>query len=150
MKMKRYIPVLKKIAKVAGNVFFYIFLAVATFCVVFTIFSKKDVDVNAEIIIHYSKGPMQEAEPIAPMETVPSADTDKFSMTVTFSVPERAEEYRLDICQGGTNEVLISKMIAPGSTSTYVELTGQGLVTYDLYVNGEYLETKSIEFTEVE
>lgn len=49
MKMKRYIPVLKKIAKVAGNVFFYLFLAVATFCVVFTIFSKKDVDGAAEI-----------------------------------------------------------------------------------------------------
>ena len=65
-------------------------------------------------------------------------------------VPEREEEYRLDICLGGTNDVLISKMIPPGSASTYVELTGRGLVAYDLYVNGEYLETKSIEFTEVE
>ena len=119
--------------------------------VIYQSVAKKDVDVNAEIIIHYSKGPQEMQQ-----ETTPATDpvtggvTDKFSMTVTFSVPEREEEYRLDICLGGTNDVLISKMISPGSTSTYVELTGRGLVAYDLYVNGEYFETKSIEFTEVE
>ena len=112
---------------------------------------NKEVDVNAEIIVHYSEGPRVEVtETTAPAGTVPGINVEKFSMTVTFSVPEREEEYRLDICLGGTNDVLISKLIAPGSTSTYVELTGRGLVAYDLYVNGEYLETKSIEFTEVE
>ena len=110
---------------------------------------NKEVDINAEIIVHYSKGPQQVQETTPPLEIMPGSSTDKFSMTVTFSVPEREEEYRLDICLGGTNDVLISKMIAPGSTSTYVELTGRGLVAYDLYVNGEYFETKSIEFTEV-
>ena len=111
---------------------------------------NKEVDINSEIIVHYSKGPQEVQETKPPVETIPGSSTDKFSMTVTFSVPEREEEYRLDICLGGTNDVLISKMIAPGSTSTYVELTGRGLVAYDLYVNGEYFETKSIEFTEVE
>ena len=112
---------------------------------------NKEIDINSEIIVHYSKGP-QEAEQTTtlPTEADPGSNMDKFSMTVTFSVPEREEEYRLDICLGGTNEVLVSKMISPGSTSTYVELTGRGLVAYDLYVNGEYLETRSIEFTELE
>ena len=112
---------------------------------------NKEVDVNSEIIVHYSKGPQEVVQQTIPTtEAIPAPGSDKFSMTVTFSVPEREEEYRLDICLGGTNDVLISKMIAPGSTSTYVELTGRGLVAYDLYVNGEYFETRSIEFTEVE
>ncbi len=109
-----------------------------------------EVDVSSEIIVHYSQGP-QEVEQPTQAPTVPEGNgTDKFSMTVTFSVPESSEEYRLDIALAGTDEVLVSKLIAPGSTSTYVELTGKGLVAYDLYINGEYLETRSIEFTEVE
>jgi len=114
---------------------------------------NKEVDINAEIIVHYSEGPRIQERPTVP-ETHPQENPgntmEKFTMTVTFSVPEREEEYRLDICLGGTNDVLVSKMIAPGSTSTYAELTGRGLVAYDLYVNGEYLESRSIEFTEVE
>ena len=44
-----------------------------------------------------------------------------------------------------------SKMVTPGTGSVYVRLSGRGLVAYDLYVNGTYLETtNSIEFTEVE
>jgi len=112
-----------------------------------------EIDVESEIIVHYSLGPQAVTEPTEPVQTPPEdtdSETDKFSMTVTFSVPQRDEEYRLDICLGGTNDVLVSKMIAPGSSSTYVELTGEGLVAYDLYANGEFLETKSIEFTEVE
>ena len=115
---------------------------------------NKEVDVNAEIIIHYSEGPKELPPTTQPAATLPEPDPgssmEKIEMTVTFGVPEREEEYRLDICLGGTKDVLVSKMIAPGSASTYVELTGRGLVAYDLYVNGEYLETRSIEFTEVE
>ena len=72
-------------------------------------------------------------------------------MTVTFAVPEREAEYRLDICSAGTKEVLASKMVTPGTSSIYVRLTGRGMVAYDLYVDGSYLETtNNIEFTEVE
>ena len=114
---------------------------------------NKEVDVNSEIIVHYSEGPKEEQQTSAPTETIPANlgnGVEKFSMTVTFSVPAMEEEYRLDICLGGTNDVLVSKLIAPGSTSTYAELTGRGLVAYDLYINGTFLETRSIEFTEVE
>ena len=63
----------------------------------------------------------------------------------------QSEKYRLDICLAGTNDVLASKMVTPGTGSVYVRLSGRGLVAYDLYVNGTYLETtNSIEFTEVE
>ena len=111
---------------------------------------NKEIDVNSEIIVHYSMGPHETESTEATLPAADSGENQDFSMTVTFSVPDMPEEYRLDICQGGTSEVLISKMIAPGSSSTYVLLTGRGVVFYDLYVNGEYLETRSIEFTEVE
>ena len=115
---------------------------------------NKEVDVNSEIIIHYSEGPQEIPQPtqspvIQPEN--PGSSTEKIEMTVTFGVPEKDVEYRLDICLAGTREVLASKMIAPGTGSIYVQLSGRGLVAYDLYVDGNYLETtKPIEFTKVE
>ena len=116
---------------------------------------NKEVDVNAEIIVHYSEGPKEVAQTTPPTvpqpEGNPDSSTEKIEMTVTFAVPERDEEYRLDICLAGTNEVLSSKMVTPGTSSVYVRLSGRGLVAYDLYVDGTYLETtRPIEFTKVE
>ena len=116
---------------------------------------NKEVDVTSEIIVHYSLGPQNVEESVP--ETVqppvhdPGSSTEKIEMTVTFAVPERDAEYRLDICLAGTNDVLASKMVTPGTSSIYVRLSGRGLVAYDLYVDGTFLETtNSIEFTEVE
>ena len=116
---------------------------------------NKEVDVDSEIIIHYSEGPREVTKPteetVAPPVVDKENSLEKIEMTVTFAVPEREEEYRLDICLAGTNDVLASKMVTPGTGSVYVRLSGRGLVAYDLYVNGIYLETtNSIEFTEVE
>ena len=112
-----------------------------------------DVDVTSEIIVHYSMGPLETLPPetaatLPPetMETEPE-ETDA-RWTVTFGrLPEREEEYRLEICLAGTTDVLASKMIAPGSTSTFVNLPGVGTVEYDLYIDGEYYDTRLIEFT---
>ena len=115
---------------------------------------NKEIDVNAEIIVHYSEGPQESPQPT--QETVsqpenPDSSTEKIEMTVTFGVPEKDVEYRLDICLAGTNDVLVSKMITPGTSSIYAQMFGRGLVAYDLYVDGVYLETtKPIEFTKVE
>ena len=118
---------------------------------------NKEVDVNSEIIIHYSKGPQEETQPsqsTQPEVVVPEnpgSNTDKMEMTVTFTVPERDTEYRLDVCLAGTSDVLFSKMVPPGTTNIYERLSGRGLVTYDLYVDGMYLETTMpIEFTKEE
>ena len=116
---------------------------------------NKEVDVNAEIIIHYSEGPREETQPatetLPQPESAPENPLEKVEMTVTFAVPEREEEYRLDICLAGTNNVLVSKMVTPGTSSVYERLSGRGLVAYDLYVNGIYLETTNpIEFTKEE
>ena len=116
---------------------------------------NKEVDVNSEIIIHYSEGPKEAPPTTLPAVVLPTLDpnssTEKVEMTVTFAVPEREEEYRLDVCLAGTNDVLFSKLVTPGTKSVYERLSGRGLVAYDLYVNGEYLETtEPIEFTKVE
>ena len=115
----------------------------------------KEVDVDSEIIIHYSEGPKEVTQPTEETVTAPTQDSDavkeEIEMTVTFAVPEREDEYRLDICLAGTKEVLASKMVTPGTGSVYVRLSGRGIMAFDLYVNGNYLETtNNIEFTEVE
>ena len=112
---------------------------------------NKEVDVASEVIIHFSAGP-QETQPSTTEATVPSTTVPEETnavWTVTFSVPQREEEFRLDICLAGTTDILVSKLIAPGSTSTFVELSGVGLVEYDLYIDGTYYVTKPIEFTKV-
>ena len=110
------------------------------------------VDASSEVIIHYSEGPQETGVPSVeetePPITEPEATDANY--TVTFAVPDRTEEYRLDICLAGTKDVLVSKMIAPGTTSTFVELSGTGFVEYDLYIDGTYLETTGKEFTKVE
>ena len=39
-------------------------------------------------------------------------------------------------------------MIAPGTASTMVQLTGRGTVHYDLYINGEFECEKKVTFTD--
>ena len=110
----------------------------------------KDVDVASEIIIHYSEGPKETVPPTTaatlPPETEPQP-TERV-MTVSLLMPEKTEDFKLEICVSGTKDVLVTKMIAPGSTSAYVELSGIGLVQYDLYIDGEYYRTQDVTFSE--
>ncbi len=109
----------------------------------------KSVDIAAEIIIQYSEGPQPTQAPTEaptlPLETTEQQETNEI-WTVTFALPERTEEFRLDICVSGTTDVLISKMIAPGSTSTYVDVSGSGPLYFDLYIDGVYERTQKVEF----
>ena len=107
-------------------------------------------DVSSEVIIQYSTGvsetlPMPTGETF-PAETEPEAETVP-PFSVSWVVPESSEEARLDVCAGGTREVLFSKIIPPGAKTVIFDLTGRGTVYYDLYINGEFLETKKVEFT---
>lgn len=104
-------------------------------------------DVAGEIIIHYSEGPKETAVPTEETSPVIETQPQEMEISVAFSLPERTEEYRLDICISGTQEIVESQMIAPGTTSTMVLLTGQGTVYYDLYINGEFDCEKKVTFT---
>ena len=106
----------------------------------------EELDVGTEIIIQYSAGLQQSTEP---GQSVPEegATEPPVTITIPFAVPDRQVEYRLEICLTGSTEVLESKMVPPGATSTYVELTGTGKVTYDLYIDGVYERTEDVYFT---
>ena len=111
-----------------------------------------EVDVESEIIIHYSEGPAQTEAPatIVTEPTVGEAESEPQDVAITaaFTLPEKDAEYRLDICISGTKDVVESKMIPPGTSSTMVELSGRGTVYYDLYINGEFECQKKVTFTD--
>ena len=114
--------------------------------VVFQSVSKGEtVDVSAEIIIQYSSGVAETVENVPPSETESDATVPPFS--VSWVVPESDAEYRLDVCLGGTKDVLFSKLIPPGAKTVLLDLSGSGVVYYDLYINGEFAETKTVDFT---
>lgn len=107
---------------------------------------NETVDVSSEIIIQYSSGvaQTQPTQVTAPAQTEPD---NSVLISVSWVVPESTEEARLDVCLGGTRDVIISKSIAPGAKTVLLDLTGTGTMSYDLYLNGEFLETKTLEFT---
>ena len=103
------------------------------------------VDVTAEVIIQYSRGVTETAGDTQPQETEPDTTTRTFD--VSWVVPVRDEEYQLDVCLSGTPEVLAQRMVSPGAQTVVLKLTGSGVVYYDLYINGDFVETKSVDFT---
>jgi beta-lactam-binding protein with PASTA domain len=110
-----------------------------------------EVDVEAEIIIHYSEGPKETEAPVeATTEPVDVGQTQpqEVEFTASFTLPEREEEYRLDICISGTKDVVASQMISPGTSSAMVQLTGRGTVYYDLYINGVFECEKKVTITD--
>ncbi len=102
-----------------------------------------EVDVTSEIIIHYSLGPDAKATE----ETVPPTTEAAITLPVTFSVPNLSRNYTLEICEQGKTEVLVTKEIIAGAASVTVELTGRGLVVYDFYIDGQWVEEQAVNFT---
>ena len=106
---------------------------------------NETVDVTGEVIIQYSSGVAETVENATPSETESEATLPPFS--VSWVVPESDREYRLDVCLGGTRDVLFSKLIPPGAKTVLLDLSGSGVVYYDLYIDGEFAETKTVDFT---
>jgi len=102
-----------------------------------------DVDVNSEIIIHYSAGPQETVDETQP-ETQPEPTEQKVS--VSWQVPDRPVEYRLEVCLSGTRDILASTMVAPHKTSVYLDLTGSGEQYFDLYIDGVFETTMFVDF----
>lgn len=101
-------------------------------------------DVKAEIIIQYSAGlqdPAAESTETDPAETEPEV-----TVTISFAVPSRPIEYRLEICLKDQHSILESKRVPPDATSTYIKLTGRGEMEYDLYIDGVYERTEKVNF----
>lgn len=108
-----------------------------------------ELDVTAEIIVHYSEGPLETSAPeTVPLETKPAeTEPEGITVTVSFSVPVREEEYVLHVCLHGSREILASKRVAAGVSNAMVELTGRGTMEYDLYIDGTMTDTQKVKFT---
>ena len=112
-----------------------------------------ELDVNTEIRLEISEGPEPTEEsttettqaPTAPPETQ-TTPTEPSPVHVTFSLPVREEAYYLSILQNGT-EIVSNVEIAPGSNGYVLALTGSGVQTYDLYINGQFYQTQRVEFS---
>ena len=101
-----------------------------------------EIDVTSEIIIHYSEG-------TASVETEPTGNGgDVVTQEVTFTLPSRDADYTLGICISGTTEVLAAESVPAGTTSITVELTGNGTMWYDLYIDGVFEREEKVEFTD--
>ncbi len=100
----------------------------------------KDVDVTAEVIIHYSEGvPETEA-------TEPPTEPQEITTNFTFSVPVRDTDYSLDVCLQGTSQSVATVVVKAGETSATVTLTGKGSMSFDLYIDGAFERTQNLEF----
>ncbi len=110
---------------------------------------KKDelVDVNKEIIIHYSEGPVETLPPETTEETTePETEPQEVTMNFTFSVPTRDQDYVLDVCTAGTTSSVATQVVKAGDGSVTVQLTGKGSMVFDLYIDGVFERAQNLEF----
>ena len=111
-----------------------------------------EIDVTTEIVLKVSEGPKETTPPETqpPETTVPETTeaVEGTEITVTWGVPERTVDYRLDICLSGSDKVLESIIIPAGNTSVMLNLTGSGKVYYDLYIDGVFECTKDVTFNQ--
>lgn len=102
-----------------------------------------EIDVNTEIVLQISKGPEETTGPT--QATTPKDPNEPVTIGVQFSLPERDEPYILSIFLNG-KEVIESRKIVPGTSSFVCDLTGTGTQTYDIYIDGEFYQSKEVPF----
>ncbi len=103
----------------------------------------KDVDVTAEVIIHYSE---KRPETTEAETTEATTEPEEQTIPFTFSVPERDKAYNLDVCTRGTTQSVANVVVEAGQTTATVTLTGKGSMEFDLYVDGVFERTIPLGF----
>ena len=78
-----------------------------------------------------------------PVEDVPVVEP--VTLVHAFMVPVRAEAYSLSI-KHGDNWLVENMEILPDTAAVPVTLTGNGTLSYDLYIDGEFFATETVEF----
>ena len=114
-----------------------------------------EIDIQTEIILEISRGPVEtepeETEPPASEETEPPVSTETplpvIRRNVTFDLPQLEYSYTLSIHQDGV-QVIGGITIAPGTDSFAAEFTGSGSTVFDLYVDGAYHTSITVEFND--
>ena len=104
------------------------------------------IDVKTTITLDVSNGsqyqppaPPEPSEPELPPEPTP------VTLEYVFVVPQRGEVFHLSIKQGMA-WVVENVEVAPDTAVVTVTLTGNGIQVYDLYIDGEYYATETVDF----
>ena len=108
-----------------------------------SVMKNEEIDVNTEIVLQVSKGP---EETTAPTQTNPPSPQEPETISVQFLLPDKENAYILSIFLDG-KEVVESQEIQPGTSSFLCNLTGIGTQTYDVYIDGEYYQSKEVNFS---
>ena len=103
------------------------------------------IEVTAEITLEYSKGPK---ETTAPTTSAPTTGTEEYvTQPQTLQLPTgMTEPYTLMLKKDGVDVMPEPYVAQPTETTLVVELTGTGLQTYQLYVNGEFYSEIKVDF----
>ena len=103
------------------------------------------IKVDTAIVLTVSKGP----EPTEPPTTQPPETTlpEEVTKAVTVMLPQREEAYKLTIMLGSGVTVLDDQVINPGTQSIQVYMTGSGVMTYEIYIDGEYVRSEKVDFS---
>ena len=103
------------------------------------------IDVKTAITLDVSDGSLYQP-PVQPDEPEePEPGPEPVSKVVSFSVPQREEAYVLSIKQG-TSWVFENLEVVPGTTEVPMSLIGNGTQTYELYIDGEFYATETVDF----
>ena len=101
------------------------------------------IDVTTSIVLVISKGP----EPTEPPTTQPT-EPPEVTKTVVVQLPDnRTEPCRVTIMLGSGVTVLNDYEVQPNEISISVEMTGSGVMTYELYIDGEYVRSEKVDFS---
>ena len=103
------------------------------------------IEVTAQIKLEYSMGPK---EATTPSTSAPTNGTDvSVTQPVTLTLPTgMTEPYTLMLKRDGVDVMPEPYVAQPTETSLVVELTGTGLQTFQLYVNGAYHSEIKVDF----
>ena len=104
-----------------------------------------EIEVTAEIVLEYSKGPK---ETTAPPTSEPTTGSDvNVTIPYTLTLPTgMTEPYSMMLKKDGTDVMPEPYIAQPTETSIVVELTGSGVQTYELYVNGVFHSEIKVDF----
>ena len=100
-----------------------------------SVVADKEIDVDSEIIIHYSMGPEETEETEETVETTSPLVT----IPAIFNVPVRDVDYTMELYENSTQELVYTQVVSAGESTVTVELTGRGTVSYSLYADGEFI-----------
>lgn len=93
--------------------------------------AREVIDITTHIVIEYSSGN--------------SPDNPPATIQYVFELPVRDEAYLLSILSGG-EFLVIDYTIEPGVSTYVMELSGKGTAYFDLYVDGVFYQTVTVDF----